>query len=145
MSYKYVSSADIATIEILATNRAKERAAKKTGLPYSFGKPIETFGFLEKEERHIHVDLSHADGWQKYAYHKLIKKYRTKEYEKFLHPNRTKYLISLGVIAGFSAAGLLITKCTQQKSEPRIPTNCLVVKKAKPTQATPPQQQNIKE
>lgn len=86
---KYITTNDPA-IEIIATARAKKRAAQKLKIPFSNGDEIASFGLIEENEYHIQVDLSQLHGYDKHQYYKLMKKYYKKELENFTNPHKFK-------------------------------------------------------
>ena len=55
-----------ATIDIVSISRAKERAAQILGIPFKYGKEIETYGASFKiPPKHVHVDLENISSRKK--------------------------------------------------------------------------------
>ena len=142
----YMHDADLATIEIISTTKAKERAALKTKIPYTYGKKIETYDLVDEEIKHVHVDLSKASGMQESDYYRLLKKYRKQEYNKFMLPLKHRIIVvSAGIAAVAAMTYGMFQLLSLESSQPRIPTNSRPIQKAKPIPTQTIQKQNVRE
>ncbi len=105
-----------ATIDIVSISRAKERAAQKLGIPFKYGKEIETYGASFKiPPRHVHVDLENISSRKKMEYYSLMKKYTKQEINKLTNPLAQNLLLALPlVVAGFAII-FGLTKCEKKK------------------------------
>ena len=106
-----------ATVDIVATSRAKERAAQKLGIPFKYGKKIETYGVsFKKPPMHVHVDLENISSRKKTEYFSLMKKYTKQEINRLCNPLAQNLLLALPVfVAGFAII-FGLTKCEKKKS-----------------------------
>ena len=113
-----------ATIDIVSISRAKERAAQKLGIPFKYGKEIETYGASFKiPPRHVHVDLENISSRKKMEYYSLMKKYTKQEVNKLANPLSQNLLLALPLVVGGIAVIFGLTKCQKKKSfsfEPKL-------------------------
>ncbi|MBO7244763.1 MAG: hypothetical protein J6V53_05740 [Alphaproteobacteria bacterium] len=115
---KYMN-ASTPIIEIIATCRAKKKAAEKMNIPYKLGSEIDSLDITGQKEYHVHVDLSDIHGFEKHQYYKLMKKYIQKETKNILDPKRNLYsvialscvMLSMGLVVHCSS-----TKQKEQQS-----------------------------
>ncbi len=139
---KYITTND-PTIEIIATARAKKRAAQKLKIPFSNGDEIASFGLIEENEYHIHVDLSQLHGYDKHQYYKLMKKYYKKELENFTNPHKFKLsmIIFSSLVAGI---GLLVYHTPSNQQEERNFAEPKLIQQAK-TPVAQEKKENIRQ
>ena len=127
-------------LEIVATTRAKKRAAKKIGIPFSYGKKIDSDGLFDPEEKHVHVDLSAVHGYDRYKYHKLMKKYYRDEIQKILAPHRKTICVTVWAALGaLVIAGVYASyqhQANKQNNEPQQVQKASLNQAAKKTQNT---------
>ena len=110
-------AANLPVIEIVATTRAKKRAATKIGIPFSYGDKINTEDLFDTEEKHVHVDLTAVRGYDKYKYHKLMKKYYRDELQKILAPHHKTLCAVVWIAASILAVGSVYTAYKHQSNK----------------------------
>ena len=141
-----IHGSDLPTIEIISTTKAKEKAAKKLKIPYTYGKPIETYGLVNEDIKHVHVDLSQASYWQEHNYYKLMKKYKNQEYNKIMSPMGQNCILAGAAIISVAVITYCMTQfLSSESSQPHIPTNSRPIQKAKPIPTQTIQKQNVRE
>ena len=106
------------TIEIIATSRAKELAAKKCNIPFEYGNEIETYGVQFKNTpKHVHVDTKNISNTKRMEYFSLLKKYTKKEFNKLANPIHTNILMATPVFILATLCVFGLVKC-HHKSKP---------------------------
>ncbi len=106
------------TIEIISTHKAKERAAKKLGIPFRYGTEIETYGVQFKDKpKHIYVDTSSISSRKNQEYHSLVKKYTKQEFNKIVNPLSKSLALLAPVVIFLLATTFGLVKCINPKKQ----------------------------
>lgn len=116
----YTSSKIFPVLEIVATERAKKKAAEKFDLPFTYGNEIETYGIFKEKEFHVKVDTSELHGFEKQQYYIWMKKQYAKEFQKLVNPHKNLFntilLSGLFLSVGATLYGCLSNDEKQQEN-----------------------------
>ncbi len=106
---------DTVQLDIIAYNKAKEKAAKKCNLPFQYGDEIDATGILKQNPKRVKVDLTNVSNYKRYTYNKLVKKYSKQEFNKIVNPISHSIILVTPVVLIATLIPFCLIKCTQVK------------------------------